>query len=515
MSRFNNQPTKRFNRDNNEITPPPPQEDFEYDEDDISHRMPSIFNTRPQRTPRGPYSTDKRYYESQPQYYYEDEYPPEKRSGLQSKIMILYIVLLLFAVAFCITAGVFAFRWIADNTRTLEMPEGVGGNVIGGNDQDDPIAALRPDMRGTTAMIREISTTDGVRTLHLVDTETITRRSFELSDSVTISNRMGSAISFSQLRVGQIIDVSYDARFETPQVTTIRENIDVAHRHAQTNVLVSTANSTVSVGAGAPLDFNSQTLVMSRGEVIPIGEILPTDIVSIFSLGNTVWVIHRDSSHGYLRLSDAEGITNGRITIGDMHALSLDEIDTPVLVLEGEHEIIVEGDNIETFIDSITIEHGRTSNFSLRDVEFTAVTVYFVISPENAAIYINGVRATGDSAELEFGEHDVRVEREGYVTEERVINVAEQNSSFLFDLQPEPEPEPPPPAMNFGISSVPTNALVFINGELRGSTTLDMLLDPGTYNITLRRYGYLDYEYVLHLQEGQQVFRSFRLVRQP
>jgi len=515
MSRFNNQPTKRINRENNEVAPPPPPQDdhLEYD-DDISNRMPSIFNTRPQRVPRGPYSTDRRYYEDPPPRYYEDDYPPEKRSGFQNKIMILYIILLLFAVAFCITAGVFAFRWIVDNTRTLDMPDGLGVNVIGGNNQDDPVVALRPDMRGTTAMIREISTADGVRTLLLVDTEAVTRRSFNLADNVTISNRMGSAISFSQLRVGQIIDVSYDARFDTPQVTTIRENIDVLHRHSQTNILVNTANSTLSIGAGAPLDFNSQTLVMSRGDIIPIGEILPTDIVSIFSLGNTVWVIHRDSSHGYLRLSDIGDITNGRITIGYMHALYLDEIDAPVLVLEGEHEVIVEGDNIETFTAFITIEHGRTLNFSLRDVEFTAAAVHFVISPANAAIYINGVRITGDSAELEFGEHTVLVEREGYISEERVIQVTEQNNSFIFELEAEPPPPPPPPVMNFGISSTPTNALVFINGELRGSTTLDLLLDPGTYNITLRRYGYLDYNYVLHLQEGQQVFRSFRLIRQ-
>jgi len=525
-NRFKDYPTKRIpslnQRKGNEMHHSPidhdEYDDYEDYDDYDDESIEPIYDTKPAQRRQSPLErTDTRYsrrteenrstrlrqsrqvtHENRPRKRTGGN-PPNRRNQAKTAFTAIYIGLLVIAVAVCITILVFLVQWLAregPNPADLIPDREHAANGENGNEQTLPPG--RPDIRNMTTMITGINSDP--RSLVMLNLDTMLTDEIPLSDEAEFTDRRGNEITFSQLRIGQLVNISYDARM--PVITVVRENPRSWERAERTNVHVNIENLTISVGHEA-FEFNSQTLVLHRGEPINISQIRPADSVTITGVGSTAWMVQLDASSGLLLLSNTDAIVNGRITVGNLHPLFLDEITGSFDVAEGPHRVVVEGDNIETFIENIVITHGQTFNLDLGIIEVSTATLNITTTPVDANIFINNELVTSP-AQVSFGEHNIRVERDGYVTQERVVNVTNSTDNIQFNLEPVVH------YARLTINATPANAEIFVGNILVGRANPSMIIEiaPGSYTIIARMYGYLDYTFNITLTSGQETTRS-------
>ncbi|MCL2285650.1 MAG: PEGA domain-containing protein [Firmicutes bacterium] len=530
-NRFNDYPTKRipgFKKDNNDETKQfvssyyDDDDDYDdnYDYYDEVNTEPA-YDTRPvarkekiqsqARAARRPENA-RRSGLTQPQkrsrygQSHASDTRPRRNTNVRSKsksaFIGIYIGLLVIAVALCITVFVLVFQWLVrEGPAPNEILPERETSIINGTEVENPPPVLsgRPLMQNISSLITGVvSDPRGVIVLNL---DSMLTEEIPIPEEAVITDSRANEMTFSQLRVGQLMEISFDAR--DPETTTVvRENPRAWTRAERTNVHINTDNRTISVGHEA-FEFNNQTLVLHRGEPILINQIRAADSVTIVGLGTVAWLIQLDVASGSLEISNADDIINGRITIGNLHPLFLHEITEPIDVAEGPHRIVVEGDNIETLIDNIVITPGEIFNLDLSEVELTMATLSIATTPVDAYIFINGERVTSPY-QVPFGEHTIRVERDGYVTQEQTVTVTELTESISFTLEAV--------ILNARVTIfvTPVNAEIFVNNIFYANASPNVILElpPGSYNFIVRMHGYIDHSFHLLLTSGEEITRS-------
>jgi len=513
-NRFDGYPTKRRPNLKPENETPETQitkEEKEAELEDFLQGYPQ--DTRPQGQPSPPRRTTRPDNKRRTRNDRYDE-PEEKKS----KIALLYIAVLVVAVAACLILFVFAVQWFMEQAPSFTLPSTQNGpNTTADNNGDDDTQnnATVISNRETnliTAMVIDIQS--AAQRLTLLNTDTRQSTSLPLYPDAIITNRTGGAMTFSQLRVGHLVDISYDAN--ELEIVTIRENVRAWERRSQTNVHVNFNNNTISVGHGIhdAFEFNSDTLVLDRGVSSAINQINPTDSITIHGIGTTAWLIQLDASHGFLQFTNMDNIIDGVITIGNMDPLTVAEAQGQINVAEGIHRVVVSGANIDPFVENVVIERGEVTIMNLSEVEPRSASLYIVVAPQDARVFINDILAPTSPTIVDFGEHTIRVERDGYIPQSQVINIINPMHSVHFNLEeyiPYVPYVPYVPAQTYGTVSIfttPSLARVYANGEFKGLSTITLTLDPGFYTIVVRLPGFQDHTMHVTLEAGMADMRT-------
>ena len=147
--------------------------------------------------------------------------------------------------------------------------------------------------------------------------------------------------------------------------------------------------------------------------------------------------------------------------------------------------------------------------FALFAPDPLAEGVVIETDPVAADVFLNGELLGSSPIELPpmaFGEHDVRVEKEGFLPlEERFELVAgDVIAPLVFALQSA--------RISLFLESVPAGAAVTIDGERSGQTPLeDVELEPGQHEIQVSRKGYNSWRSVVVARAGESVNLVARL----
>ena len=147
--------------------------------------------------------------------------------------------------------------------------------------------------------------------------------------------------------------------------------------------------------------------------------------------------------------------------------------------------------------------------FALLAPDPLAEGVVIETDPVAAEVFLDGELLGSSSIELPpmaFGEHDVRVEKEGFLPlEERFELVAgDAIEPLVFALQSA--------RISLFLESVPAGAAVTIDGERSGQTPLeDVELEPGQHEIQVSRKGYNSWRSVVVARAGESVNLVARL----
>lgn len=189
------------------------------------------------------------------------------------------------------------------------------------------------------------------------------------------------------------------------------------------------------------------------------------------------------------RLSINSSPSNARVYINGNY-----EGRTPLTTTlrEGQYNVQLTSDGYEDFTTTVNLDRDRQINATLygRKARLSVET-----EPSNASVFIDNsyVGRSPVSVDLEGGRHTVRVEKSGYLTESRDVNLSSGTSSTLrIPMQEEK------PIARINISSDPSNARIFINGKDYGRSGKTVELEPGYYEIVLILDGYrvsLTYRY--------------------
>jgi hypothetical protein len=147
----------------------------------------------------------------------------------------------------------------------------------------------------------------------------------------------------------------------------------------------------------------------------------------------------------------------------------------------------VEGQNIEPFIADIVIRPGETYTVNLIDVELRSALLLVTVSEPDATIIINGEALTEPGpAEVEFGEHIIRVEKDGFLPVEQMVTINRPFLEFPIELTRIAL------TARVIIYTVPSPAQIFIDNVFVGYSPRTREMETGTISVVARLEGHID-----------------------
>ncbi len=151
---------------------------------------------------------------------------------------------------------------------------------------------------------------------------------------------------------------------------------------------------------------------------------------------------------------------------------------------EGSYTVRVTADGYEDFSTSVSLDRDRQVSATLyaKKARLTVET-----EPTNASVFVDNVYVGRSplSIDIDAGRHTIRVEKSGYITDSKDVNLAAGTSSSTKITLIEERP-----IARITISSDPRNARIFINGRDYGRSNTVVELDPGYYEVVLVLDGY-------------------------
>ncbi|PIP77714.1 MAG: hypothetical protein COW85_07580 [Ignavibacteria bacterium CG22_combo_CG10-13_8_21_14_all_37_15] len=135
------------------------------------------------------------------------------------------------------------------------------------------------------------------------------------------------------------------------------------------------------------------------------------------------------------------------------------------------------------------------------------IPISIVVKPSDANIFIDEKpKGSAPSQQVSPGEHQLRIEKEGYKAITEKINVSVSNILFSYALQ-----QVDPVAVQ--INSTPNGAKIFLGGMEKGETPKGWFQFPGTNLLKVTKAGYLDVEQTIAIKENEKNVFNFTLTK--
>jgi len=143
----------------------------------------------------------------------------------------------------------------------------------------------------------------------------------------------------------------------------------------------------------------------------------------------------------------------------------------------------------------INMESGKVWQFKIfAESTKKEIPVNIIVNPEDADIFIDGKKENNaiKTIKLQEGKHKIRIEKIGFSSINKEINVSEKNTLFEFRLTKLDD-------AGLEIETEPSGAEVFINDKKIGVTPLATFYPVGKYNIKISKEYYFDYETMINI----------------
>jgi len=410
----------------------------------------------------------------------------------KSSFAIFFVITMIIGVVVCVTLFALAYQ-------TLVPDRIIGGSPIPRDPEveDTTRPAYHEQALGMVTAINHASPQN--LTLLLLESGLTDR--FNMDDTTTVRNRYGAQIDFREIDLGQIVEVVFDAN--TRDMSELSLSSHAVIERDRSNVNINVDASTITIG-NQVYTFSNRTLVLNRGEPFSINLITPEDVLTLVRYQDKIWSIRIDTGHGFIRFDNAADVINGTVAVGTSVFTGLDP-DRPVSALEGSHRVIVEGQNIETYITDVVIRQGETIVIDLANVVFRQGTLELVINEPQASILINGEAAVPVDGliELDYGTHQLRVERTGFVTISQEIEIAQPFTRLELTLIRDV------PVAAIAIETLPAGAHIFVDGTFAGNSPITIEVEHGSRHVLAQMPGYDDWP--LHIVVDEQSPRQYFL----
>jgi len=188
-------------------------------------------------------------------------------------------------------------------------------------------------------------------------------------------------------------------------------------------------------------------------------------------------------------------------------------------LFQGFYTLRVSKEGYETQITTsyVRSKEDTRASFVLKEIivppEISIIRVESI--PIGATIFIDGettFNITNTSLQVQPGAHTLTLKKKDFIDEEIEFEIKE-GESLLFNLTLIAIPKPPIPAKaTITITSEPTDADIYIDGQYTFTTTpYTVLLDSGIYYIRVQKEGYYPVEVQAEIEEGETAEIPFAL----
>ncbi|WMC91201.1 PEGA domain-containing protein [Kineothrix sp. MB12-C1] len=363
-----------------------------------------------------------------------------------------------------------------------------------------------------TALIETLNTEENNITFLNIETG----RSYTLSfDGTTvILDKYGSAMAMSQMKEGDIVDVTFLKAKKRLTQMKLSESAWIFDQVEKYNFDV--LNRSAEIGSNV-YNLRRDVIVISEGKEAQIEDIIKGDVVTISGIGNTVYSVTVEKGHGYLRLSNEEYLKGGWIEVGQSVISQIQE-DMLLAVPEGTYDVHLTASGIDE-IKRVTIYRNQEITLDVSDVKAQAPKVgkiIFAITPGEASVYIDGQEVDiSGPVEIEYGVHQMIAKAEGYDSITQYIKVGQELASISVTLE-EAEAEAGDKKDSSSVSGneltssyrvyidSPSDVEVYLDGVYVGMSPVNFKKEAGTHMITLRKEGYVTKSYTISIDEEEK-----------
>jgi len=190
-------------------------------------------------------------------------------------------------------------------------------------------------------------------------------------------------------------------------------------------------------------------------------------------------------------------------------------------VAPGMHNVILAKPGYQTTSTDVTVSVGETGNVIVTlDRVLNPGGISVSSTPKGVGLFVDGIylgKTDQIVGNLAPGPHLVVLAEAGYEPWSQMVPVAGgQVVSVTATLVAEVNPD----HGDLQVSSTPTGASVFVNGNYKGFTPVDDSLDindlaPGSYTLVVKKSGFQDYSTQVSIEAGKRVLEHAQLQSAP
>lgn len=320
-----------------------------------------------------------------------------------------------------------------------------------------------------------------------VDGATELKDKYAQNDSAELKDKSNqSNLVFAELNVGDIVDVQFK---KSGNVLTSLQISPLGWEYVGvTKVIVNTEAKSISYG-NKKYSYSDNLITKYKNETYDISKVSEVDLVTIrgYKTKDEDKVLFVDviKRTGVIALEANTDIVEGKVYIDDNDEIELKPRE--IRVLEGRHQIMVQGLNIEQFSTEMTIDaNDPPYKLNLSEVVFNAGTMIFNINEPDAKLTINGeTKNPLEPVVLKYGEYKIAVEKDGFNKYEKTVNL--ETSKLEIDVVLEKILK----ASEVTITTTPDGASVYVDNQYVGISPLTVPVSYGSHMITIRKDGYI------------------------
>lgn len=283
-----------------------------------------------------------------------------------------------------------------------------------------------------TAVVAEIDMDEKTISLKNMDK----KRQYTLSyDGTTFFyDKYGKVISITQLQKGEIVDVTFFR--EKKRLNTLQISGEAwTHKYIDEYKL-DEERFQAEIGS-AIYAYSEDTVVISDGKQGDLIDINPVDVLTFRGMGSDVYSIVVERGHGYVRLKNEEYFYGGWIEIGKKTIQKVSD-GMMLTVPEGSHQVIISNKGTSG-VKQIEVRKDMELELDVGDLkgeEPKYGTVLFTITPEDAALYLDGEKTDYSlPVRLEVGIHQMIVMADGYDTVSQYLKVGEASAGIEVEMK--------------------------------------------------------------------------------
>jgi len=184
----------------------------------------------------------------------------------------------------------------------------------------------------------------------------------------------------------------------------------------------------------------------------------------------------------------------------------------------GSHKVVIALQGFQPYTTTVKVTTGTTQNVFASLLPVTSPGGLSVSStPKGAGLYVDDLymgKTNQIVGNLAAGPHTVKITEAGYETWHDTVTV---KSGEILPVTAILIEESAPAHGDLLVSSTPSGASVYVDGDYCGSTPSDDLLDindivPGTHDVTVKKPGFMDYTTRINIGAGgkERVFASLQ-----
>lgn len=346
---------------------------------------------------------------------------------------------------------------------------------------DGPLTTGNDDGQTVSGIGIILGVDSGKKSVGFLDSTTESSSTLFVDGATELRDKYGNSMVFNEFEIGDIVDVQFK---KSGNILLYLKISPQYWEHSEvTKVKVSPDTKSITYN-NEKYGYGDNLIVKYKSENFDITKLSDIDLVTIRGYSDKVLLVDVIKRHGAIILEENTDIINGTVEIdgGDFIALEPREVS----VLEGRHQIIVRGSNIEPFTTEKTVEAGETYKLDLSEVVFNKGVMSFKINESDVKLTVNGEdRNPSEPLVLDYGEYEIVAEKEGFNKFEKTVT---------FDtakLEVEIELERLLKISAITISTTPEGANVYIDDQYVGISPVTVSVTYGSHVITVRKDGYI------------------------